>query len=58
MCHSVEIDLSNESYNATSPDEKALCLGAKALGVEFVAKDRNNNIKFEYSLGTETASSK
>ena len=44
LCHSVELDPQDRTYNATSPDEGALVNGAKECGYEFKDKDRNKLI--------------
>jgi len=44
VCHSIIIDQSTKSYNASSPDELALVNAAKHFGYEFKDKDQDGNL--------------
>ena len=46
LCHTVIIDPKSLEYSASSPDEKALVLGAKKHGVEFVDRNQKKNQDF------------
>jgi len=46
LCHTVIIDPKSLEYSASSPDEKALVLGAKKHGVEFVERNQTANQDF------------
>jgi phospholipid-transporting ATPase len=43
-CHTVIINPTTGTYNASSPDELALVNGAKELGFEFLNIDENDRI--------------
>ena len=43
-CHTVIINPTTGTYNASSPDELALVNGAKQQGFEFIKKDEEDNV--------------
>lgn len=58
LCHTiiVEYEDGNRKYNASSPDELALVMGAKFCGFEYLGMEENimsveyKNKKFKYKL--------